>query len=444
MSLSKNSANKDVQTTTMKIESVLELTVGCIPFFLKDDEHRKAEILAIKNDSKRVRADDDNDRNKLLFYVHYIGFNKRLDEWVGEDKLIPSKEVEFPKQKKKLPPSKSSVNINELKTLKSSHPSGFSLDSLADTSVYTSTPELKHHAGAGAEKLGGQVTSEIARMKNISLIQLGEYQVEPWYFSPYPESITNLPVIYICEFCLCYYASIKQMDRHRKKCTLFHPPGNEIYRQDELSFFEVDGRKQKTYCRNLCLLSKCFLDHKTLYYDVDPFLFYILTKNDEYGFHIIGYFSKEKESSENYNLACILTLPQHQRGGYGRLLIQFSYELTKIEGKCGSPEKPLSDLGLLSYRTYWAEKLVELLHDFKGNLSIEEISKMTAFTHQDILHALFTIDALKYYNGQHAIIFNEAAVATFQRNQKKKRRVINPDAINWTPPQFSSLELRII
>ena len=34
----------------------------------------------------------------------------------------------------------------------------------------------------------------------------------------------------------------------------------------------------------------------------------------------MGYFSKEKESANNYNLACILTLPQHQRKGYGKAL----------------------------------------------------------------------------------------------------------------------------
>ena len=92
-----------------------------------------------------------------------------------------------------------------------------------------------------------------------------------------------------------------------------HPPGNEIYRNNGLSFFEVDGRKEKVYCQNLCYLSKMFLDHKTLYYDVDLFLFYILCENDARGSHIVGYFSKEKRSEEGYNLACILTLPQYQR-----------------------------------------------------------------------------------------------------------------------------------
>jgi GNAT superfamily N-acetyltransferase len=38
-------------------------------------------------------------------------------------------------------------------------------------------------------------------------------------------------------------------------------------------------------------------------------------------------------SEEGYNLACILMLPCYQRKGYGKFLISFSYELSKIEGK---------------------------------------------------------------------------------------------------------------
>jgi len=73
---------------------------------------------------------------------------------------------------------------------------------------------------------------------------------------------------------------------------MLHPPGNEIYCQENWSVFEVDGNASQIYCQNLCLLAKLFLDHKTLYYDVEPFVFYVMTLTDEEGCHLIGYFSK--------------------------------------------------------------------------------------------------------------------------------------------------------
>jgi histone acetyltransferase MYST1 len=169
---------------------------------------------------------------------------------------------------------------------------------------------------------------EITKVKNINTIEFGKYEVDTWYFSPYPEEFAVCSKLYICEFCLKYMKKKKTLLRHKLKCELRHPPGNEIYRQGNLSMFEVDGKKNKIYCQNLCLLAKLFLDHKTLYYDVEPFLFYILCEVDNRGCHMIGYFSKEKNSPDDYNLACILTLPPYQRKGYGKFLIAFCTLLT--------------------------------------------------------------------------------------------------------------------
>ena len=246
----------------------------------------------------------------------------------------------------------------------------------------------------------------------------------------------------MCEMCLSYFPSDFLLKRHRQKCTMLHPPGNEIYRCEDISFFELDGRRQKTWCRNLCLLSKCFLDHKTLYYDVDPFLFYVMCQRDNTGCHMIGYFSKEKESAEGYNVACILTLPQHQRTGFGRLLIEFSYELSKRESKLGSPEKPLSDLGLLGYRAYWSETIVELLLKTTEEISIDDIANKTSIQHADILQTCQALSLLKQYQGKHYLVLSDAVLEKHERQMKKKRRRIHAEHLHWKPPVFTRDQLR--
>lgn len=163
-----------------------------------------------------------------------------------------------------------------------------------------------------------------------------------------------------------------------------------------------------------------------------------------YSINVKGYFSKEKQSADDYNVACILTMPQYQRMGYGKVLIEFSYELSKIERKTGSPEKPLSDLGLLSYRSYWADILLEKLVDYRGQITIDELSEMTSFTTEDILSTLQTMDVLRYYKGQFVICFNEKHVAQSEKLKKKVRIRIDPTKLDWTPPRFAPNQLRFI
>ncbi|CAI7865132.1 unnamed protein product, partial [Closterium sp. NIES-54] len=133
---------------------------------------------------------------------------------------------------------------------------------------------------------------EFTKVKNVAVIELGRYEMDTWYFSPFPPEYAHCSKLFFCEFCLAFLKRPSQLERHMRKCDLKHPPGDEIYRNGSLSMFEVDGKRNKVYCQNLCYLAKLFLDHKTLYYDVDLFLFYILCECDERGCHIVGYFSK--------------------------------------------------------------------------------------------------------------------------------------------------------
>ncbi|EGN99105.1 hypothetical protein SERLA73DRAFT_160636 [Serpula lacrymans var. lacrymans S7.3] len=220
----------------------------------------------------------------------------------------------------------------------------------------------------------------------IRTIRFGQFDIQTWYDAPFPEEYANIPDgrLWICEFCLKYMKSKFASSRHRMKCKARHPPGDEIYRDGAVSIFEVDGRKNKIYCQNLCLLSRMFLDHKSLFYDVEPFLFYVMTEVDDVGARFVGYFSKEKRSPKDYNVSCIMTLPVRQRQGWGGLLIDFSYLLSKKEQRSGSPEKPLSGLGALGYKNYWTLAVMRYLATAPDDPHLEDISKATSMTIEDI------------------------------------------------------------
>ena len=277
----------------------------------------------------------------------------------------------------------------------------------------------------------------------IECIEFGGWEIDTWYAAPYPEEYSRNRVLYICEFCLKYMNSDYVAWRHKLKCPAKHPPGDEIYRHGSVSVFEVDGRKNPVYCQNLCLLAKLFLGSKTLYYDVEPFLFYVLCEYDDLGYHFVGYFSKEKRASSQNNVSCILTLPIHQRKGYGNLLIDFSYLLTRVEQKTGSPEKPLSDMGLVSYRNYWrlimCKYLLGYFSDTSGDrkgLSIKNISDDTGLTPDDVISALEGLRCL--------VRDPQTQVYAFRVDQQYCREYIakwesknyvqlNPSALTWTP-----------
>lgn len=140
-------------------------------------------------------------------------------------------------------------------------------------------------------------------------------------------------------------------------------------------------------------------------------------------------------------MACILTFPCVQRKGYGKILIAFSYELSKKEEKAGSPEKPLSDLGALGYRSYWASVLLRHIRQYivDGNsgegLSIMDLSRATSIFSDDIVSTLQLLGLLRYNEAEeaHYIFAPLSVIDTLQQQYPDNALVVDPDKLHWAP-----------
>ncbi|KAK4915619.1 hypothetical protein LTR28_013528, partial [Elasticomyces elasticus] len=167
---------------------------------------------------------------------------------------------------------------------------------------------------------------------NIANVILGNLLIKPWYQSFYPEELVGKRTERLD------WEGIL-MHRSKKVCPQKDetPPGCVIYEKDEHAVHELDGEDHQ----NLSLFAKLFLETKSVFYDVTTFRYYTLVHTDPRTSQsqVVGFFSKEKMSWDDNNLACILVFPPWQKRGLGQILMGLSYELGRREGRLGGPER---------------------------------------------------------------------------------------------------------
>jgi histone acetyltransferase HTATIP len=460
-------------------------------YALQQGTPRRATILDIGN------AADGN----IQYYVRFLDQDSRMDAWYSASELRPC-EVK--------PPRIPSVAVTPTITtrgmasrLATMQQETGGVSTAGATIIVSDEPPKRQPVQQDiATKRQRKDSSFFFRPKNVSRVLMGRYDVDAWYFSPYhcarpgvrgymetcspvlvsdlgaestlelrhePEpslhrgapsltpsgrSTATAPfVLHLCPCCLEPFSCNNSVIRHLQYVCLRHPPGVEVYRDPDhdIILFELDGKAEPEFANNLALLSKLFLEHKALDCDMTPFLFYVLCQVTQFGCEVLGYFSKEKISPDNFNLSCILTLPQYQGRGIGRFLVEVSYEITRREGKVGSPEKPLSDLGEVTYLSFWKDTVLDYLAacaDKGSGVSIAGLIASTCMTQQDVMVTLQKLNILSGGGGKQARKFSLSLTSEHvrQHEERKARRLANrsnnyifdPALLCWHPSWYEN------
>lgn len=83
------------------------------------------------------------------------------------------------------------------------------------------------------------------------------------------------------------------------------------------------------------------------------------------------------------------------------IFLYSGYSLSEKEGIIGTPEKPLSDLGKVSYRSYWIWVLLGVLDERRidENITVGDLSRLSGIHVDDIVYTFNTLRLIKYWKG---------------------------------------------
>lgn len=118
-------------------------------------------------------------------------------------------------------------------------------------------------------------------------------------------------------------------------------------------------------------------------------------------------------------------------------MISFSYELGILEGRQGTPERPLSDLGHKTYMSWWTWKLLTFLKEYKSSdISIQYLAENTGILQSDIINLFESFKILRYHQGDHYFVITDEFMDELIKRAGNPGHLVNPDLIHWTGYQW--------
>jgi len=180
-------------------------------------------------------------------------------------------------------------------------------------------------------------------------------------------------------------------------------PSEGVYADDALRIVLLDGTQHPECCDHLCRLGKLLIPSKRSLDGPTSFWFFVVA-TVPHG-QLVGYFSRPGAGPEEseINAACVAVLPQWQHKGYGYVLVQASYEVSRLQGQCGRPEEPLSAAGWAVYWKYWRLAILSALVDHPE----ADVAALSAHTHiakAKVVYVLHSLGLLRYNEGAPVVL----------------------------------------
>ena len=122
-------------------------------------------------------------------------------------------------------------------------------------------------------------------------------------------------------------------------------------------------------------------------------------------------------------------------------MITLSYELSLIEGKVGTPERPLSDLGKQSYLSWWTQRIIVYLKNEAGDrFSIDDMSKATGIMTDDIMMALKNSKLTKSHRGEEFLCTDPKVLDNVYKQCGRPSEPIHKELLHWYPFKLTYYE----